>query len=69
MTTTIALETSKGDLPLALGLGIILIASSLQLTPPPISPRNSRSGATDEQRRILPLRLPKCRSRRRANHH
>jgi tungstate transport system permease protein len=25
MTTTIALETSKGDLPLALGLGIILI--------------------------------------------
>ena len=26
MTTTIALETSKGDLPLAFGLGIILIA-------------------------------------------
>lgn len=26
MTTTIALETSKGDLPLALGLGIILMA-------------------------------------------
>lgn len=26
MTTTIALETSKGDLPLALGLGIILVA-------------------------------------------
>jgi tungstate transport system permease protein len=26
MTTTIALETSKGDLPLALGLGIILLA-------------------------------------------
>jgi len=25
MTTAIALETSKGDLPLALGLGIILI--------------------------------------------
>jgi tungstate transport system permease protein len=25
MTTTIALETSKGDLPLALGLGIVLI--------------------------------------------
>jgi tungstate transport system permease protein len=25
MTTTIALETSKGDLPLALGLGVILI--------------------------------------------
>jgi len=29
MTTAIALETSKGDLALALGLGIILIAVSL----------------------------------------
>jgi tungstate transport system permease protein len=28
MTTAIALETSKGDLPLALGLGIVLIALS-----------------------------------------
>jgi tungstate transport system permease protein len=26
MTTAISLETSKGDLPLALGLGIILVA-------------------------------------------
>jgi tungstate transport system permease protein len=26
MTTAIALETSKGDLPLALGLGLILVA-------------------------------------------
>jgi tungstate transport system permease protein len=26
MTTAIALETSKGDLPLAMGLGLILIA-------------------------------------------
>ena len=26
MTTTIALETSKGELPLALGLGLVLIA-------------------------------------------
>jgi tungstate transport system permease protein len=25
MTTTIALETSKGNLPLAMGLGIVLI--------------------------------------------
>jgi tungstate transport system permease protein len=31
MTTTIALETSKGDLPLALGLGIILITLVLTL--------------------------------------
>jgi tungstate transport system permease protein len=29
MTTAIALETSKGNLPLALGLGIILIALSI----------------------------------------
>lgn len=31
MTTTIALETSKGDLPLALGLGVILISLVLAL--------------------------------------
>jgi len=31
MTTAIALETSKGDLPLALGLGVILIALVLML--------------------------------------
>jgi tungstate transport system permease protein len=32
MTTTIALETSRGDLPLALGLGIILLTITLLLT-------------------------------------
>jgi tungstate transport system permease protein len=32
MTTAIALETSKGDLPLALGLGIVLLAIVLSLT-------------------------------------
>ncbi len=31
MTTTIALETSKGDLPLALGLGLVLIALTLAI--------------------------------------
>src|SRR5205814_10298515 len=31
MTTAIALETSKGDLPLALGLGFVLIALVLAL--------------------------------------
>ena len=31
MTTSIALETSKGDLALALGLGIVLIAIILGL--------------------------------------
>jgi tungstate transport system permease protein len=32
MTTAIALETSKGDLPLALGLGVVLISLSLLVT-------------------------------------
>ena len=32
MTTAIALETSKGDLPLALGLGVVLISLSLIVT-------------------------------------
>jgi tungstate transport system permease protein len=31
MTTAIALETSKGDLPLALGLGIILVGLVIAL--------------------------------------
>ena len=31
MTTAIALETSKGDLPLALGLGIVLITLVMAL--------------------------------------
>lgn len=31
MTTTIALETSKGDLPLALGLGIVLMTLTLAI--------------------------------------
>jgi tungstate transport system permease protein len=31
MTTAIALETSKGDLPLALALGIVLLAVVLGL--------------------------------------
>ena len=32
MTTTIALETSKGDLPLALGLGLILLSLSVAVS-------------------------------------
>ena len=31
MTTAIALETSKGDLPLALALGVILLAIALSV--------------------------------------
>ena len=32
MTTTIALETSKGELSLALGLGLILVALSVSIS-------------------------------------
>ena len=32
MTTAIALETSKGELPLALGLGLILLALSVAVS-------------------------------------
>jgi tungstate transport system permease protein len=32
MTTTIALETSKGELSLALGLGLILVALSVTIS-------------------------------------
>ena len=32
MTTAIALETSKGDLPLALGLGLVLLALSVAVS-------------------------------------
>ena len=35
MTTAIALETSKGDLPLALGLGIMLLSLVLMLNAAP----------------------------------
>jgi tungstate transport system permease protein len=31
MTTTVALETSKGNLPLAMGLGLILVAIVLAI--------------------------------------
>ena len=40
MTTTIALETSKGNIPLALGLGIILIALSLGINIAAMAVRN-----------------------------
>ena len=48
MTTAIALETSKGDLPLALGLGIVLIALVLALNAAALWSRKPRSGATVE---------------------
>ena len=49
MTTAIALETSKGDLPLALALGIVLIA---------LVARAQRGGATSvKAARAAALRL------------
>ena len=48
MTTAIALETSKGDLPLALGLGIILVTVVL---------RHQRGGANHQGRGCAPLRI------------
>ena len=44
MTTTIALETSKGDLPLALGLGLILITLSLIINGAAIVLRDAARG-------------------------
>jgi tungstate transport system permease protein len=40
MTTTIALETSKGDLPLALGLGIVLLLLTFTLNAAAMALRN-----------------------------
>jgi len=55
MTTTIALETSKGDLPLALGLGIVLlgVVGAINLL---IALVQRRRGAHDDAR--LPQGAP-----------
>ncbi len=45
MTTTIALETSKGDLPLALGLGIVLHHAGSDAQRGRLSDQGSRSAA------------------------
>ena len=49
MTTTIALETSKGDLPLALGLGLVLLGV-VGLLNALIALVQRRRGAHDEAR-------------------
>jgi tungstate transport system permease protein len=49
MTTTIALETSKGDLPLALGLGLVLLGV-VGLLNAAIAVVQRRRGAHDEAR-------------------
>lgn len=49
MTTTIALETSKGNLSLALGLGLILIAISLTVNALLMMLRNYAKRAANEQ--------------------
>ena len=41
MTTAIALETSKGDLPLALALGVILLAIALAINASVMSLRST----------------------------
>jgi tungstate transport system permease protein len=50
MTTTIALETSKGDLPLALGLGVVLLAIVLGLNAAAYVISDTRSGVMDNPR-------------------
>jgi len=50
MTTAIALETSKGDLPLALGLGLILLAVVLLLNLLIAGVRRWRPGGEDSGR-------------------
>ena len=69
MTTTIALETSKGDLPLALALGIVLIALVLALN----AGAYARQGSGAAPLRLMRALAPFCRcdargvvSRRRA---
>jgi tungstate transport system permease protein len=57
MTTAIALETSKGDLPLALGLGLVLLAVVLALNVVIALLRRwreRRDGAVAEWHRALP---------------
>ena len=65
MTTTIALETSRGDLPLALGLGIVLIglialvnalAYGLGEVARRRAGRHSRPVVAEQRRRLHPLR-------------
>jgi tungstate transport system permease protein len=49
MTTAIALETSKGDLPLALALGMLLLAVVLALNALIAVVRRRRVGREDPQ--------------------
>jgi tungstate transport system permease protein len=56
MTTAIALETSKGDLPLALALGIVLLAVVLALNALIASVRRwreQRDGSVNDLTRVL----------------
>ena len=61
MTTTISLETSKGDLPLALGLGnlgiVIAVNAAAYLVKEAAVRRNGMSVFNGPERPLLPLRL------------
>ncbi len=54
MTTAIALETSKGDLPLAIGLGVVLIAIVILINA--LAWRRRRAG--ERLRGMTPMRAP-----------
>jgi tungstate transport system permease protein len=56
MTTAIALETSKGDLPLALGLGLVLLGVVLLLNVLVSSVRRWRAAEEGAPAALLPLR-------------
>jgi len=60
MTTSIALETSKGDLPLALGLGIILLGVVLLLNAGIAMLRRwrERSDLADCSGKVIPVTAP-----------
>jgi tungstate transport system permease protein len=55
MTTAIALETSKGDLPLALGLGLVLLLAVLVLNGLVASVRRWREQEEGAPAALVPL--------------
>jgi len=58
MTTAIALETSKGDLPLALALGAVLLAVMLVLNLVVVAVRNWRERVDGGANAVTPSHSP-----------